>query len=104
MENLNVRTTPHTDLYKTMLTEPEKYADFYRSTMKAIREDMEKEFDDVVTFSTIFLQMNQNDKQKWVDGMRDKWVAVMGKLNATLLEKQKAYIAWEHYHRLLTEQ
>jgi len=103
MTDLDPRTTPLTALYKLMFKDPEKFVDFYRSTQEVLREDMEKEFDDVVTFSIIFLEMSKSDKQKWVDKMRDKFVEVMGKIDASLLERYKAYVAWEHYNALLTE-
>jgi hypothetical protein len=103
MTDMDPRTTPHTDLLKVMFNDPVKFADFYRSTQEVLREDLAREFDDAVTFSIIFLEMSKSDKQKWVNKMRDKFIEVMGKVDASLLDRYKAYVAWEHYNALLTE-
>jgi len=101
---MDVRTTSHVDLAKIMFKDPEKFADFYRSTVEVLREDLEKEFDDVVTYSTIFLKMNKTDQTKWVNEMEKRWLKVMAEVNASMLDRFKTYIAWEHYHNLMTEQ
>jgi len=78
--------------------------EFAQATIENIKEDFAKEQEEVVFIATLFMEMRQSDKVKWVDAMKARADKVKADENASLYAKMKAIIACQVFENLLTEQ
>ena len=76
--------------------------DFAEKTLENLKADLMTgdDWDDAVFYSSIFVDLDEVNQMTWCEKMKKKYEDTKTKETASLYEKMKAYVVWQHYENL----